>query len=131
MKFTKVLHVPSFGANLLSVKHITSSEHSSEVSLKCGATLYDSEGELKGWSPEPVDYTDIYPLICDVLSGNRRAPDRAAITASLHRPVLNNKALVTVAAIRNALELHERMAHVGAHHMKMMFPGSLQKTWRM
>ena len=37
--------------------------------------------------------------------------------------MFDNKALVTVAARRNALELHEQMAHVGAHHMKMMFPG--------
>ena len=69
-----------------------------------------------------MDYTNIYPLICDVLTGNRRAPDRAAITASLHIHVFNNKALVTVAARRSALQLHEQMVHVGAYHMKKMFP---------
>ena len=62
-----------------------------------------------------MDYTHIYLLICDVLSGNRRAPDRATITASLHRPVFDQKALVTVAARRNAMELNEHMAHVVVH----------------
>ena len=70
-----------------------------------------------------MDYTYIYPHICDVLSSNRRAPDRRAITASLHRPMFNNNALVTGAARRSALELHEQMAHVGTHPMTMMFPG--------
>ena len=119
MKFTNVLHVSGFGANLLSVKHVTSSEHGCEVSFKSGARLYDSQGEFKNSSPEPVEYTDIYPLIYDVLRGNRRSYDRAALTASLHRLVLNNKALVTRAA---TLQLHEQMAHVGAYHMKKMFP---------
>ena len=60
MKFTNVRHVPGFGANL---KHVTSSEHGCEVSFKSGAKLFDSQGELKGWSPEPVEYSDICPLI--------------------------------------------------------------------
>ena len=48
MKFTNLLHVPGFGVNLLSVKHITSYGHGCEVSFKSGARLFDSNGELKG-----------------------------------------------------------------------------------
>ena len=69
-----------------------------------------------------MEYTDIYPFICDVLSGNRRTCDRAAFIASLHRPVFNNKALMTTTARRGALQLNEQMAHEGAYHMKKMFP---------
>ena len=87
MKFTNILHAPGFGANLLSVKHMTFSEHGCEVSFKSGARLFDSHGELKGWTPEPVEYSDIYLLICDVLSGNKRSSDRATVTASPHASV--------------------------------------------
>ena len=80
-----------------------------------------SQGELKGWSPEPVEYTDIYPLICDVLSGDKGSFDRAAVTASLHARVLDNRAMVTIFARRSALQLHVQMAHVGLYHMKNMF----------
>ena len=69
-----------------------------------------------------MEYSDIYPLICDILSGNKRSSDKAAVTASLHNPILDDRALVATTARRSALQLHEQMAHVGSYHLKNIFP---------
>ena len=68
-----------------------------------------------------MEYSDIYPRIYDVLSGNKRSSDRATVTASLHNLVLDDRALVVTTAGRSAVQLHEQMAHVGSYHLKKIF----------
>ena len=102
--FKNVLFVPEFGINILSVKHVVSKKHRCAVLFLGGAQFYDREGNFIGWSPEPEYHTDLYPLICDVISGTT---DNRNLVTTRGPPVTEERRV-------ELLALHSRLEHVGA-----------------
>ena len=115
--FKNVLFVPEFGINILSVKHVATKKQGCAVLFMGGAQFYDRDGNLIGWSPEPEAHTDLYPLICEVISGT--TSDRTLVTTHTraHGPP------VTEARRVELLALHSRLAHVGAGAIGRLQPG--------
>ena len=79
-EFNNVKYVPGFGINVLSFKYVAPRAVGG-VLFQEGAQYFDSKGRLVGWSPEPREHTDLYPLICEVLSG--RGSDRTLYTSDI------------------------------------------------
>ena len=86
------------------VKYVASRVVGGGVLFQEGAQYFDSKGRLVGWSPEPREHTDLYPLICEVMSG--RGSDRTLYTSDI--------TAVSDERRRELLTLHARLAHVGA-----------------
>ena len=102
--FNNVKFVPGFGINVLSVKYVASRAVGGGVLFQEGAHYFDSYRRLVGWSPELKEHTDLYPLICEVMSG--KGSDRTLYTSE--------ESVVSDARRREILTLHDRLAHVGA-----------------
>ena len=115
--FKNVLFVPEFGINILSVKHVASKKQGCVVLFMGGAQFCDREGNLIGWSPEPEYHTDLYPLICDAISGT--TDNRTLVTT--HGPPVTEERRVEL------LALHSCLAHVGAGAVGRLQPGLKRK----
>ena len=72
MEFRDTLHVPELEINLLSVIHLSTPEIDCAVMFKNGARFLGPDSDLLGYSPFPGDYGELFPLICDVVSGSVR-----------------------------------------------------------
>ena len=72
VQFRDVLHMLELEINLLSVIHLSSPEVECAVVFKNGAHFLGPDGELLGYSPFPGEYSELFPLICDVVSGRLR-----------------------------------------------------------
>ena len=103
-EFNNVKYVPGFEINVLSVKYVASRAVGGGVLFQEGAQYFDSKGRLVGWSLEPKEHTDSYPLMCEVLSG--KGSDRTLYTADI--------TAVSKERRRKLLTLHARLAHVSA-----------------
>ena len=81
-EFNNVKDVPGFGINVLSVKYVASRAVGG-VLFQEGAQYFDSNRRLVGWSPEPREHTDLYPLISEVMSwrGSERTLYTSDVTA--------------------------------------------------
>ena len=112
--FKNMLFVPEFGINILSVKHVATKEQGCAVLFMGGAQFYDRDGNLIGWSAEPKAHTDLYPLICEVISGTTSY--RTLVTRAHEPPV-------TEARKVELLALHSRLAHVWAGAIGRLQPG--------
>ena len=112
--FKNVLFVPEFGINILSVKHVASKKQGCAVMFMGDAQFYDREENLIGWSPEPEYHTDLYPLICEVIS--RTTTDNRTLITTRGPPVTEERRV-------ELLALHSRLAHVGAGAIGRLQPG--------
>ena len=104
LEFNNVKFVSGFGINVLFVKYVASRAVGGGVLFQGGTHYFDSKRRLVGWSPEPREHTDLYPLICEVISG--RGSERTLYTSDV--------SAVFDARRRELLTLHARLAHVGA-----------------
>ena len=68
--FEGCLYVPGFGTNLLSVKKLYAKAIGSGVLFRAGAQFLDANNNLMGYSLEPIHRSDLYPLVCTIISGD-------------------------------------------------------------
>ena len=108
-----MLRVPGFGDNILSVKKVADKRQGCGVLFSGGARFYNREGNLVGWSLEPKEHSEMYPLICDIISGTH---NNTALVTTRGSPVSEDRQ-------RELLAMHARLAHVGAEAVCKLHPG--------
>ena len=64
------LCIPGFGTNLLSVKKLSAKVTKTAVLFRAGAQFLDADNNLMGYFPEPIHNSDLYPLVCTIISGD-------------------------------------------------------------
>ena len=88
--------------------------------FKNGARFLGPDGDLLGYSPFPGDYSELFPLICDVVSGSVRGemiPEPAGKICAIKRRT-----------IEQLMRLHAAYGHVHAERMLKIVPHMMQ-TW--
>ena len=68
--FAGLLYAPSFGKNMLSVKKLSKKTTGTRVLFRAGSQFLDANNNLMGYSLEPVHRSDLYPLVCTIISGD-------------------------------------------------------------
>ena len=68
--FEGCLFVPGFGTNILSVKKLSVKVTKTAGLFRAGAQFLDAENNLMGYCPEPIYKSDLYPLVCTIISGD-------------------------------------------------------------
>ena len=68
--FEGCLFVPGFGTNLLPVKKLSAKVTKTAVLFRAGAQFLDADNSLMGYFPEPIHKSDLYPLVCTIISGD-------------------------------------------------------------
>ena len=70
--FVGCLYVLGFGTNMLSVKKLSAKATGTGVLFRAGTQFLDADNTLMGYSPELVHRSDLYPLVCTIISGDVR-----------------------------------------------------------
>ena len=68
--FEGYLLVPAFGTNFLSVTKLSAKVTGTGVFFRAGAPILDANNNLMGFCPEPIHKSDLYPLVCTIISGD-------------------------------------------------------------
>ena len=68
--FESCLFVPGFGTNLLSVKKLSAKVTQTAMLFCAGAQFLDAKNNLMGYCVEPIFKSELYPLVCAIISGN-------------------------------------------------------------
>ena len=68
--FEGCLFVAGFGTNLLLVKKLSAKVTKTAVLFRAGALFLDAENNLIRYCPETILKSDLYPLVCTIISGD-------------------------------------------------------------
>ena len=112
--FEGCLFVPGFGANLLSIKKLSAKVTKTAVLFRAGAQFLDADNKLMWYCPEPVHKTDLYPLVCTIISGN----------------VALQHAINDIANVTGFLQNNAHLQGLPADVMQVHEDASTRLTWR-
>ena len=88
----------------ISTKHVTPASIRCKIIFQNGCKIYSPSDDPIGYSKPPVAHGDLYPLICEIVSGNKN--HIACSTESLEDPMV----------------WHRRCCHIDARAVQKLFP---------
>ena len=66
---------PNFGISVLSVRQISSKRGGFGVLFRAGAKILDEHNQIMGYAPKPKHKSEMYPLVCSIVSGYVRSKE--------------------------------------------------------